>query len=261
MVTSFLCCVCVILSRDVCLCEREILCSCFCCLVLCVHLLLIFLSACSHLSLWSSLFLPPVFFIFFLYVLLHPTSVPITFYICSLSVSLSPSAFPLFLSSIPRSFTQERNAVIFLLLPKPPLENIGLVKVKGKGLKRKVFHASCEWYAETENGKVLSPSFLPPLRCSLCCHIVTCTPVGLICKARCQISALISPSIPRDSLCEIHPQCTGTLTSRSLQREGLSALISLLKSAIGYARFSSAYLSIAYVRFDLFQFEWNSQRV
>lgn len=179
----------------------------------------------------------------------------------TLSLSLSPSAFPLFLSSIPRSFTQERNAVIFLLLPKPPLENIGLVKVKGKGLKRKVFHASCEWYAETENGKVLSPSFLPPLRCSLCCHIVTCTPVGLISKARCQISALISPSIPRDSLCEIHPQCTGTLTSRSLQREGLFVLISLWKSAIGYARFSSAYLSIAYIRFDLFQFEWNSQRV
>ncbi|XP_042647055.1 ral GTPase-activating protein subunit alpha-1 isoform X11 [Tyto alba] len=39
----------------------------------------------------------------------------------------------------------ERNAVIFLLLPKPPLENIGHIKVKGKGLKRKVFHASCEW--------------------------------------------------------------------------------------------------------------------
>nr|XP_012429598.4 ral GTPase-activating protein subunit alpha-1 isoform X10 [Taeniopygia guttata] len=39
----------------------------------------------------------------------------------------------------------ERNAVIFLLLPKPPLESIGHIKVKGKGLKRKVFHASCEW--------------------------------------------------------------------------------------------------------------------
>ncbi|XP_053141379.1 ral GTPase-activating protein subunit alpha-1 isoform X13 [Hemicordylus capensis] len=39
----------------------------------------------------------------------------------------------------------ERNGVIFLLLPKPPLESIGHFKVKGKGLKRKVFHASCEW--------------------------------------------------------------------------------------------------------------------
>ncbi|XP_015142865.2 ral GTPase-activating protein subunit alpha-1 isoform X11 [Gallus gallus] len=39
----------------------------------------------------------------------------------------------------------ERNAVIFLLLPKPPLESIGHIKVKGKGLKWKVFHASCEW--------------------------------------------------------------------------------------------------------------------
>ncbi|XP_072424994.1 ral GTPase-activating protein subunit alpha-1 isoform X8 [Chiloscyllium punctatum] len=45
----------------------------------------------------------------------------------------------------------ERNAVIFLLLPKPPLENIGLIKVKGKGLKRKVFHASYEWLMPRES--------------------------------------------------------------------------------------------------------------
>ncbi|XP_042599270.1 ral GTPase-activating protein subunit alpha-1-like isoform X7 [Cyprinus carpio] len=45
----------------------------------------------------------------------------------------------------------ERNAVIFLLLPKPQLENIGLIKVKGKGLKRKVFHASCEWLMPRES--------------------------------------------------------------------------------------------------------------
>nr|XP_021322990.1 ral GTPase-activating protein subunit alpha-1 isoform X7 [Danio rerio] len=45
----------------------------------------------------------------------------------------------------------ERNAVIFLPLPKPPLENIGLTKVKGKGLKRKVFHASCEWLMPRES--------------------------------------------------------------------------------------------------------------
>ncbi|XP_015205821.2 ral GTPase-activating protein subunit alpha-1 isoform X7 [Lepisosteus oculatus] len=45
----------------------------------------------------------------------------------------------------------ERNAVIFLLLPKPPLENIGLIKVKGRGLKRKVFHASCEWLMSRES--------------------------------------------------------------------------------------------------------------
>ncbi|XP_028856981.1 ral GTPase-activating protein subunit alpha-1 isoform X2 [Denticeps clupeoides] len=44
----------------------------------------------------------------------------------------------------------ERDGVIFLLLPKPPLENIGLIKVKGKGLKRKVFHASCEWLMARE---------------------------------------------------------------------------------------------------------------
>ncbi|XP_052009341.1 ral GTPase-activating protein subunit alpha-1-like isoform X7 [Xyrauchen texanus] len=46
----------------------------------------------------------------------------------------------------------ERNAVIlFLLLLKPPLENIGLIKVKGQGLKRKVFHASCEWLMPRES--------------------------------------------------------------------------------------------------------------
>uniref|UniRef100_A0A8C4TL23 Ral GTPase activating protein catalytic subunit alpha 1 n=1 Tax=Falco tinnunculus TaxID=100819 RepID=A0A8C4TL23_FALTI len=54
----------------------------------------------------------------------------------------------------------ERNAVIFLLLPKPPLESIGHIKVKGKGLKRKVFHASCEWYAvQNNNGYFLFSNF------------------------------------------------------------------------------------------------------
>ncbi|XP_055719534.1 ral GTPase-activating protein subunit alpha-1-like isoform X6 [Salvelinus fontinalis] len=43
-------------------------------------------------------------------------------------------------------------SLIFLLLPKTPLENIGLGKVKGKGLKRKVFHASCEWLMPRESG-------------------------------------------------------------------------------------------------------------
>ncbi|XP_039597795.1 LOW QUALITY PROTEIN: ral GTPase-activating protein subunit alpha-1 [Polypterus senegalus] len=52
----------------------------------------------------------------------------------------------------------ERNAVIFLLLPKPPLENIGLIKVKGKGLKRKVFHASSEWLMPRESASRRSSS-------------------------------------------------------------------------------------------------------
>ncbi|XP_060615086.2 ral GTPase-activating protein subunit alpha-1 isoform X2 [Anolis sagrei] len=46
----------------------------------------------------------------------------------------------------------ERNGVIFLLLPKPPLESMGHFKVKGKGLKRKVFHASCEWLLPRDSG-------------------------------------------------------------------------------------------------------------
>ncbi len=111
--------------------------SCICCLVFYVHLLLFSLSACSHLYLVSSsLFLPPFCFVFFLYFLLHSTS------LCIFPSSLS--CRPFYLSILA---PQERNAVIFLLLPKPQLESIGLIKVKGKGLKRKVFHASCEWYA------------------------------------------------------------------------------------------------------------------
>lgn len=102
----------------------------------------------------SSLFLPPFFFVFFLYFLLHSTS------LCIFPFSLSCRPFYLPLLSI--LAPQERNAVIFLLLPKPQLENIGLIKVKGKGLKRKVFHASCEWYAGTENGKVPSLFFSSP---------------------------------------------------------------------------------------------------
>lgn len=63
--------------------------------------------------------------------------------------------------------TKERNAVIFLLLPKPPLENIDLIKVKGKGLKQKVFHASCEWYAVQKMPKV--PTFCVSICCCCCC--------------------------------------------------------------------------------------------
>ncbi len=113
----------------------------------------------------SSLFLPPFCFVFFLYFLLHSTS------LCIFPSSLS--CRPFYLSILA---PQERNAVIFLLLPKHQLESIGLIKVKGKGLKRKVFHASCEWYAGAENGKVPSVFFLPIplLLSSLClCDIVT----------------------------------------------------------------------------------------
>lgn len=95
---------------------------------------------------------------------------------------------PLYLPLLSILAPLERNAVIFLLLPKPQLENIGPIKVKGKGLKRKVFHASCEWYAGTENGKV--PSFLYPiplLQCSLCCDIVT---APLLVSLRYEVSSL-----------------------------------------------------------------------
>lgn len=85
-------------------------------------------------------------------VLFPPSRPPIVLSVCHFC---RPFCLPLLSILAP----QERNAVIFLLLTKPPVENIGLIKVKGKGLKRKVFHASCEWYAGTENGKVPSLCF------------------------------------------------------------------------------------------------------
>lgn len=115
----------------------------------------------------------------FIFFLLHPTPMPITLHLSwTLSPVLFPPCRPFYLSLLSILAPQERNAVIFLLLTKPPVENIGLIKVKGKGLKRKVFHASCEWYAGTKNGKVPSLCFFPPLpvpllQCSLCCDIIT----------------------------------------------------------------------------------------
>lgn len=145
-----------------------------CGLVFNVHLLLFSLSACSHLYLVSLLL-----FFFLLSFWYSFSYIP---HLCpSLCIFPAPLSWrPFYLPLLSILTPQEKNAVIFLLLPKPQLENIGLIKVKGKGLKRKVFHASCEWYAGTENGKV--PSFLfvffpPPsvllLQCSLCCNIVT----------------------------------------------------------------------------------------
>jgi len=127
---------------------------CIDCLVFYVLLLLFSLPACSYLYLISLLLF------FFLLSLLTLTSHTNAHHFASflpLTPVLFPPSRPFYLSILA---PQERNAVIFLLLTKPPVENIGLIKVKGKGLKRKVFHASCEWYAGTKNGKV--PFFFPP---------------------------------------------------------------------------------------------------
>ncbi len=130
----------------------------FVCLVFYVHLLLFSLSACSHLYL-VSLLLFSSSCLFCLYSFSTFYYIPHHFASFPPSLSCCPFYLPLLSILAP----QERNAVIFLLLPKPQLENIGLIKVKGKGLKRKVFHASCEWYAGTENGKVPSLFFSSPI--------------------------------------------------------------------------------------------------
>lgn len=131
------------------------MCTCYCFPSQPAHIFILYLFSFSSSCL----------FIFFLCFLVHSTSVPITLHLsCPSLLSFSiPHPHPLVLLSILSILApQERNAVIFLLLPKPPLENIGLIKVKGKGLKRKVFHASCEWYAGPENSKVPSLCFFFP---------------------------------------------------------------------------------------------------
>lgn len=145
--------------------EREIN-FCIYCLVFYVHQLLFSLPACSYLYLISLLLF--FFLLSFLYSFSTSSYIPhqrpsLCIFPAPLSCpfpTLSSSCRPFYLSLLSIIAPQERNAVIFLLLTKPPVENIGLIKVKGKGLKRKVFHASCEWYAGTENGKV--PSLCPP---------------------------------------------------------------------------------------------------
>ncbi|CAL8293600.1 unnamed protein product [Arctogadus glacialis] len=53
--------------------------------------------------------------------------------------SFSPPLSLFFVSS------PEDSSVSYLMVPKP-LDGLSLLRVKGKGLKHKVFHASCEWY-------------------------------------------------------------------------------------------------------------------
>ncbi|XP_036981046.1 ral GTPase-activating protein subunit alpha-1 isoform X4 [Acanthopagrus latus] len=40
----------------------------------------------------------------------------------------------------------EDHSALYVMVPKPP-DSFNLLRVKGKGLKQKVLHASCEWYA------------------------------------------------------------------------------------------------------------------
>lgn len=50
-----------------------------------------------------------------------------------------------FLSSSSSSALEEHSDM-YMMVPKP-LDSFNLLRVKGKGLKQKVLHASCEWYA------------------------------------------------------------------------------------------------------------------
>lgn len=58
--------------------------------------------------------------------------------------SIFPS-FAVSLSSPVSSSPVEEHSVMYLMVPKP-LDSFNLLRVKGKGLKQKVLHASCEWY-------------------------------------------------------------------------------------------------------------------
>ena len=57
-----------------------------------------------------------------------------------------PLSLLLFSASSP-----EDSSVSYLMVPKPR-DGLSLLRVKGKGLKHKVFHASCEWYAVGPTG-------------------------------------------------------------------------------------------------------------
>ncbi|KAF3844464.1 hypothetical protein F7725_007627 [Dissostichus mawsoni] len=39
----------------------------------------------------------------------------------------------------------EEHSVMCMMVPKPDKDSFDLLRVKGKGLKQKVLHASCEW--------------------------------------------------------------------------------------------------------------------
>ena len=55
--------------------------------------------------------------------------------------------FPQTLPSSPLlSSPLEEHSALYVMVPKPP-DSFNLLRVKGKGLKQKVLHASCEWYA------------------------------------------------------------------------------------------------------------------
>lgn len=60
------------------------------------------------------------------------------------SLFLCPSLFPPL--SSPDFHSLEEHSAMYLMVPKP-LDSFNQLRVKGKGLKQKVLHASCEWYA------------------------------------------------------------------------------------------------------------------
>lgn len=74
---------------------------------------------------------------------------------CILFASILSPLFvtvPPFLSSAILSFPfldrrpSEEHSFMYMMVPKP-LDSFNLLRVKRKGLKQKVLHASCEWYS------------------------------------------------------------------------------------------------------------------
>lgn len=89
-----------------------------------------------------------VFIHFCVFVLFSPAHlsfvVLLNLFCCFLFSFPSLSCVPPFPLSSSSSRVEEHGAM-YLMVPKP-LDSFNLLKVKGKVLKQKVLHASCEWY-------------------------------------------------------------------------------------------------------------------
>lgn len=91
-----------------------------------------------------------VFIHFFVFILFSPVHLscclinPFLLFSFLLSCPFLLTGVPPFPLSSSSSRVEEHSSM-YLMVPKP-LDSFNLLKVKGKVLKQKVLHASCEWY-------------------------------------------------------------------------------------------------------------------